>query len=88
MAENAKYLKPDNKGRIQLGKLAKDVVRYRVVAEIDGTIKLYPEVAVPLNEVWLYKNKESLNCVIEGFEQSKNGETLKRGSFAQYIEEE
>ena len=88
MAENAKYLKPDNKGRISLGKLAKDVVRYRVVTEYNGTIKLYPEVAIPLEEVWLYNNKESLNAVIEGLEQSKAGEVVKRNSFAQYADNE
>lgn len=88
MAENAKYLKPDNKGRIQLGKLADGVVRYRVVADLDGTIKLYPEVAVPINEVWLYKNKKSLNAVIEGFEQAQKGELVKHGNFAQYLDED
>lgn len=88
MATSEKYLKPDNKGRIQLGKLAKDIVRYRVVSEDNGVITLYPEVAVPYNEVWLYNNKEALKTVHEGIQQSIQGKTVVRGSFAQYVEEE
>ncbi len=86
MAVPEKYLKPDNKGRIHLGKMAEGVIRYRVVTENDGTIKLYPEVAVPLNEVWLYKNDEALKAVINGFEQAKSGEVTDRGSFSNYVE--
>lgn len=88
MAVPEKYLKPDNKGRIQLGKLAKDIVRFRVVAESDGSIRLYPEVAVPVCEVWLYNNKEALNAVKTGINQVKEGKVKTRGSFSQYIDEE
>ena len=88
MEINAKDLRPDNKGRIQLGKLAKDVVRYRMVLEENGTIKLYPEVAIPMDEVWLYKNNEALNSVLNGMQQAHTGKTLHRGSFSQYLDEE
>jgi len=88
MAIQEKYLKPDSKGRIQLGRLAKDVVRYHVVEESDGKIILFPEVAIPANEAWLYKNKKALEAVKKGLEDSASGKVKKRGSFAKYVDEE
>lgn len=88
MAMQERYLKPDAKGRIQLGNRTKNIVRYRIIEENDGKIILLPEVAIPANEVWLYKNKEALETVKEGLEQSASGKTKKRGSFAKYVQEE
>lgn len=88
MATPEKYLKPDNKGRINLGTWTKDIVRYKVEQKDDGTIILFPEVAVPINEAWLYKNKKALNAVMTGITQAKENKTRSRGSFAQYVEEE
>lgn len=88
MASQEKYLKPDSKGRIQLGRRAQNIVRYKVIEEDGGRIVLLPEVAIPLEEVWLYKNKSALDAVKEGLEQSVSGKTKKRGSFAKYAQEE
>ena len=88
MATQEKYLKPDSKGRIQLGKCTKNIVRYQVIEETDGRIVLLPEIAIAANEVWLYKNKEALEAVKKGLEQSASGKTKKRGSFKKYTEEE
>lgn len=88
MAMQEKYLKPDSKGRIQLGKLAKNIVRYQVIEENDGRLILLPEIAIPASEVWLYKNKEALEAVKQGLEQSASGKIKKRGSFAKYVSEE
>ncbi|HSA06970.1 MAG TPA: hypothetical protein P5556_07300 [Candidatus Gastranaerophilales bacterium] len=88
MVMQEKYLKPDSKGRIQLGRLAKDVVRYHVIEESDGKIILFPEVAIPASEAWLYKNKKALEAVKKGLEDSASGKVKKRGSFAKYIDEE
>lgn len=88
MATQERYLKPDSKGRIQLGRRTKNIVRYQVIEETDGRIVLLPEIAIPANEVWLYKNKEALEAVKEGLEQSASGKIKKRGSFAKYVSEE
>ncbi len=88
MATPEKYLKPDNKGRICLGNLSKDIVRYKVEQKADGRIILFPEVAVPINEAWLYNNKEALSAVMTGIEQAKANKTCSRGSFSKYIKEE
>ena len=85
MSAQEKYLKPDSKGRIQLGSRAKNIVRYQIIEENDGRIVLLPEVAIPANEVWLYKNKEAFAAVKQGLEQSASGKTKKRGSFAKYV---
>lgn len=88
MAMQERYLKPDAKGRIQLGKVAKDVVRYQIIEESDGKIILLPEVAIPASEAWLYKNKKALEAVKTGLEQSASGKIKRRGSFKKYIDEE
>ncbi len=88
MASQEKYLKPDSKGRIQLGKSAKNVVRYRMIEENDGKIVLLPEVAIPANELWLYKDKEALEAVTQGLKDASQGKLKKRGSFAEYIDGE
>lgn len=85
MVAQERYLKPDSKGRIQLGKRAKDIIRYQVVEKEDGCIILMPEVAIPANEAWLYKNKEALEAVKTGLQQSASGKIKKRGSFAKYV---
>lgn len=87
MVAQERYLKPDAKGRIQLGKSAKDIIRYHVIEEDDGKIILMPEVAIPANEAWLYKNKEALEAVKIGLQQSSEGKLKKRDSFKKYIEE-
>lgn len=87
MAIQEKYLKPDSKGRIQLGKRTQNIVRYKLIEENDGKIILLPEVAIPATEFWLYKNKEAFNAVKEGLEQSASSKIKKRGSFAKYVEE-
>lgn len=88
MSTQEKYLKPDAKGRIQLGKIAKDIIRYQVIEDADGCIILRPEVAIPASEAWLYKNKEALEAVKVGLQQSAAGKVKKRGSFAKYVDGE
>jgi hypothetical protein len=90
MAKSEKYVRPDSKGRITLGKLAQGVVQYKVQQEPDGKIVLFPEIAIPADEMWLYENKEALNAVLEGLAQSMSGKTkpLRLKSFAQYIDDE
>lgn len=81
-----RYLIPDSKGRVCLGKSAKGVVRYKLL-EKDGQIILSPEVAIPASEAWLYKNKQALEAVKQGLQQSADGKTKRRSSFAKYVDE-
>ena len=40
-----------------------------------------------MHEEWLFENKEALSSVKKGMEQSSRKETVYKGSFAKYIEE-
>ena len=65
--------KPDNKGRITLGKLLDGVSSVRVSVENDGRIVLEPFTEIPLKEAWLYENREALEKVRTGVRQVAEG---------------
>ena len=88
MSMSEKYLSPDAKGRICLGKLAKNITQFQLIIAEDGCITLKPMVAVLANEAWLFDNVEALKSVQRGLKQAGKGEFINRGSFAKFIEEE
>ncbi|MBX9806008.1 MAG: hypothetical protein K2Y18_09715 [Alphaproteobacteria bacterium] len=82
-------LKPDAKGRICLGSLAEGISSYHLTYDkVSGRIILEPYAEVPLQEVWLFHNKEALRSVREGLKQSENGKVHDAGDFSQYIDED
>ncbi len=81
-------LRPDAKGRINLGKLAQGVSSFRARRTADGNIILEPFAEIPAREKWLFDNKSALNAVQIGLQQAAAGETRSLGSFAQYADEE
>ena len=83
---HAAILKPDSKGRITLGKLAKGVSSFRAFVKNDHII-LEPYTEIPLREKWLYENPAILNRVQEGLRQSARGEVVSLGDFSKYIGE-
>jgi len=88
MATKEKILRPDSKGRITLGGLAKNISGFKVTEEINGRIILEPQVEIPAEEAWLYKNPEALASVLRGTEDAKAGRVSYRGSFAKYLDED
>lgn len=52
-----------------------------------GQILLSPAVTVPLHEVWLYKNKATLDSVLRGIEDAKRGKVKRIGSFAKHADD-
>ena len=86
--KSAKTVRPDSKGRITLGKLAREYSGYTMKESADGTILLEPLVELPAREAWLFKNKEALASVEKGLKQSAERKTKSLGSFAQYAEED
>jgi hypothetical protein len=75
-------LRPDSKGRITLGKLAKGVSSYHVyVDEKSGNITLQPFAEVPMPERWLFQNNQALTSVLEGIKQSTAGQVIDLGDF-------
>jgi len=81
-----KILRPDSKGRICLGPLAKGISSYKVVLNENTkeiTLKPYTELALP--EQWLFENKQALNQVKRGLQQSADKKVVYKGSFAKHI---
>ena len=58
-------LRPDAKGRIALGELAKDVSSYKITKNKDEQLILTPYTEIPYSEKWLFENPE----LIEKFKQ-------------------
>ena len=53
-------LRPDAKGRISLGEVARNVSSYRMTTKENGQIVLDPYVEIPLSEKWIFEDKELL----------------------------
>jgi hypothetical protein len=56
-------LRPDGKGRINLGNLAAGVSSYRVAIAEHGELTLTPYAEIPLSEKWVFENKDVLEKV-------------------------
>lgn len=81
-----KVLRPDSKGRLALGDLAKGVSSFHVSVEGDRII-LEPYAEIPIREKWLFENEDALASVKRGLAQSAAGKTRSRGSFAKHIDD-
>jgi len=82
-----KTVRPDAKGRITLGALAKDVSGYQVNVEENGRVILEPLVEIPAQEKWVFGNPAVKNALLNGLKDSAEGRVQERGGFAQYAEE-
>jgi hypothetical protein len=79
-----KVLRPDSKGRVALGELAKGVSSFHVSVDGDRII-LEPYAEIPAREKWLFENKAALASVQRGLAQSAAGKTKSRGSFKKHV---
>lgn len=77
-------IRPDAKGRITLGSLAKGISSFKATVDDHGRIILEPFAEIPAREKWLFENKDALNSVRAGLIQSKESRTRSRGSFARF----
>ena len=87
MAQNL-TLRPDAKGRITLGALARGISSFRATVDPNGRIILDPFAEIPAREKWLFENKEAMAAVQEGLRQAAEGRTRSRGSFARFANDE
>lgn len=81
-------IRPDAKGRIALGKLARGVSSFHATTDSKGRIILEPYTEIPASEKWLFDNKPALTAVKKGLSQAAAGRLKSRGSFAQFANEE
>lgn len=79
-------VRPDSKGRILLGALAKGVSSYTII-EDHGRLILEPNVEIPAQEKWLWENKQALQQVKKGLQDSAEGRIKSRGDFKKFTEE-
>jgi len=85
----AESVKPDSKKRVVLPKsVIKDGITYHIYINSYDQIILDPQVIIPLSELWVFENKDILASIDKGMAESANGQVVKRGSFAEYIENE
>ena len=69
-------LRPDSKGRINLGEIANNVSSYKVTIEKDGKVILEPYAEIPLSEKWIFEDKELLEKVMKQVKAEQAQETL------------
>ena len=77
-------LKPDSKGRITLGKIAKGVSSFHLIIENERII-LEPYIEVPYKEGWLHSNKNALASLRRGIEDSAQGRVSFKEDFSKYL---
>jgi len=80
-------LRPDTKGRVCLGLLAKGVSSFQATVDSGGRIILEPFAEIPAREKWLFENPAALTGVRQGLAESAQGRTRSRGSFARFANE-
>ena len=80
---NSINLTVDSKKRVSLTKLVPPGNIRSVQAYMEGhRIVLEPLMEVPVEEAWLFENKDALKKVLTGLSQKGS---VKRGSFAAYV---
>jgi hypothetical protein len=87
MSMQTKMLRPDSKGRITLGSIAKGISGFSMHQEANGTVILEPFIEISAKEMWLFENKTALQKVQNGLAQAKNEKLIDRGNFSQYADE-
>jgi len=83
-----KTIKPDNKGRVHLGKLTDGISSFSIEVDKDHRIILEPLVEIPAREKWLFNNKSALESVKKGLQEAKEKDTHDLGSFKKYLDED
>ena len=77
-----KLVRPDAKGKITLGALAKGISGFTVTQDKDNRIILVPLVEIPAREKWLFNNEVALDQLKQGIKDSANGKLKDRGDFS------
>lgn len=81
-----KKIRPDSKGRVTLGSLAKGVAGFEVTVDSNNRIILDPLVEVPAREKWLFDNEVALNQVKKGL-QDAAADKLNKRDFSKYLDD-
>jgi len=60
-------LRPDAKGKVNLGDLAAGVSSYRVTVGEHGMLTLTPYAEIPFSDKWIFENQDILEKVKQQF---------------------
>ena len=78
----------DSRGRVSLGEAgARPGRRYRIERNVDGVLILIPVVSIPEREMIVWQNPDLAAEIREGLAAAERGETVDRGSFQQYLDD-
>lgn len=72
------FVKADERGRLVIGDVIKDQP-FRVLRNEAGEVRLIPVVAIPVSEVWLYRNPKAMASLMNGLDQAKSGKISRKG---------
>jgi hypothetical protein len=86
----ARDVRPDDRGRVALGKALKDLgdASFNVYLDDQGRIVLDPQVSIPASEAWLYRNKKALASLRRGLAEGAAGKTRVIGSFGAHADDD
>lgn len=86
----ARDVRPDDRGRIALGRALTDLedASFNVYRDDAGRIVLDPQVSIPASEAWLFRNKTALASLRRGLSQAASGKTRAIGSFAAHADDD
>lgn len=85
--EKPMTVRPDGKGRITLGALARGVSSFHVHRDEQGRLILDPFAEIPARERWLFENHAARKSVKRGLRQSRAGAAKPGRSFAKFADE-
>ena len=77
-------METDKAGRVTLGKSQANK-NFLVTYKENGTIELVPALTIPLNQLWLFQNPESLAALDRGMAQSEAGEAVEYDYTADFL---
>ena len=63
-------LRPDAKGKLNLGELAQNVSSYRVTIEDHGRLILTPYTEIPFSDKWIFENKAFLEKIKKEYQSN------------------
>ncbi|UVC07074.1 hypothetical protein IHQ71_17795 [Rhizobium sp. TH2] len=88
IARSQIVVRPDSKGRITLGPLAKGISSFVISKEDDGRLTLDPYKEIPAREAWLFQNPVAADKVRKGMTDLSEGRLRSRGDFTQFVEDQ
>jgi hypothetical protein len=83
-----KMVRPDSKGRITLGRLAKGVSGFSVTKDKYNRLILEPYTEIPLLEKWLFDNESALKKVKQGLKDAQLSHISEKSGFAKYVDDD